>query len=155
MERKAQILVQKIVENRLSISLAESCTGGMITSLLVGIPGVSDILLEGLVTYSNESKMKRLGVKRDTLEKFGAVSAETVHEMLSGLETQVGIAVSGIAGPGGGTQEKPVGTVFIGAKKGDQRVVKRFNFDGDRMKIRTLSTESAIELALQLFEKEQ
>ena len=120
----------------MNISTAESCTGGMIASRLVDVPGVSSVLKEGVVTYSNEAKIKRLGVKKETLEKYGAVSEETVREMVLGLASDIAIATTGIAGPDGGTQEKPVGLVYIGIRVKDKVYVERKIFNGSRNKVR-------------------
>ncbi|QQB74046.1 CinA family nicotinamide mononucleotide deamidase-related protein [Fusobacterium canifelinum] len=120
----------------LTISTAESCTGGMIASKLIEVPGISENFIEGIVSYSNEAKIKRLKVKKETLEKYGAVSEEVAREMLAGLKTDVGISTTGIAGPGGGTKDKPVGLVYIGVKVKDEVRVFRRELKGDRNKIR-------------------
>ena len=123
-------------EKPLTISTAESCTGGMIASKLIEVPGISENFVEGIVSYSNEAKIKRLKVKKETLEKYGAVSEEVAREMLAGLNTDIGISTTGIAGPGGGTKDKPVGLVYIGIKvKNEVRVFRR-ELKGDRNKIR-------------------
>lgn len=149
-----EVLVEKLKEKNLKISLAESCTGGMIAEKIVSVSGASDVFEEGLVTYSNEAKMKRLGVTKKTLDKYGAVSEETVEEMLKGLKTTVGIAVSGIAGPLGGTVEKPVGTVVIGIKYNERFIIKKHLFKGDREKIRIRACYEAISSLLQILRKE-
>ena len=123
-------------EKPLTISTAESCTGGMVASKLIEVPGISENFIESIVSYSNEAKIKRLKVKKETLEKYGAVSEEVAREMLAGLKTDVGISTTGIAGPGGGTKDKPVGLVYIGIKvKNEVKVFKR-ELKGDRNKIR-------------------
>lgn len=125
LEKKVVELIKKLGMN---ISTAESCTGGMIASRLIDVPGVSEIFKEGIVSYSNDAKMKRLGVKKETLEKYGAVSKETAKEMVMGLDSDIAIATTGIAGPDGGTPEKPVGLVYIGIKvKNDIYVEKNFS----------------------------
>ena len=126
----------------------------MIAEKLVSVSGASDVFEEGLVTYSNEAKMKRLGVKKETLDNRGAVSEETVEEMLKGLKTTIGIAVSGIAGPLGGTVEKPVGTVVIGIKYNERYIIKKHLFKGDREKIRIRACYEAISSLLQILRKE-
>ena len=123
-------------EKPLTISTAESCTGGMIASKLIEVPGISTNFIEGIVSYSNEAKIKRLKVKKETLEKYGAVSEEVAREMLTGLKTDVGISTTGIAGPDGGTKDKPVGLVYIGIKVKDEVKVFRRELKGDRNKIR-------------------
>ena len=120
----------------LTISTAESCTGGMIASKLIEVPGISENFIEGIVSYSNEAKIKRLKVKKETLEKYGAVSEEVAREMLAGLKTDIGISTTGIAGPGGGSKDKPVGLVYIGIKVKDEVKVFKRELKGDRNKIR-------------------
>ena len=123
-------------EKPLTISTAESCTGGMIASKLIEVPGISENFIESIVSYSNEAKIKRLKVKKETLEKYGAVSEEVAREMLTGLKTDIGISTTGIAGPDGGTKEKPVGLVYIGIKVKDEVKVFKRELKGDRNKIR-------------------
>ena len=123
-------------EKPLTISTAESCTGGMIASKLIEVPGISENFIESIVSYSNEAKIKRLKVKKETLEKYGAVSEEVAREMLEGLKTDIGISTTGIAGPGGGTKDKPVGLVYIGIKVKDEVKVFKRELKGDRNKIR-------------------
>lgn len=120
----------------LTISTAESCTGGMIASKLIEVPGISENFMESIVSYSNEVKIKRLKVKKETLEKYGAVSEEVAREMLAGLKTDVAISTTGIAGPGGGSKEKPVGLVYIGIRVKDKIKIFRRELKGDRNKIR-------------------
>jgi len=123
-------------EKPLTISTAESCTGGMIASKLIEVPGISENFIEAIVSYSNEAKIKRLKVKKETLEKYGAVSEEVAREMLAGLKTDIGISTTGIAGPDGGTKNKPVGLVYIGIKVKDEVKVFKRELKGDRNKIR-------------------
>jgi nicotinamide-nucleotide amidase len=140
-----EVCLLKVLDKKgYNIKLAESCTGGMIASTLVGLSGVSKIFDESMVTYSNISKMKRLGVKSETLEKYGAVSEECVREMLLGLDSDTAIAVSGIAGPLGGTDEKPVGTVYIGIRVKDYINIERHNIKGDREKVRIRTTYNSL-----------
>ena len=123
-------------EKPLTISTAESCTGGMIASKLIEVPGISENFIESIVSYSNEAKIKRLKVKKETLEKYGAVSEEVAREMLAGLKTDIAISTTGIAGPGGGTKDKPVGLVYIGIKVKDEVKIFKRELKGDRNKIR-------------------
>ena len=123
-------------EKPLTISTAESCTGGMVASKLIEVPGISENFMESIVSYSNEAKIKRLKVKKETLEKYGAVSEEVAREMLAGLKTDVAISTTGIAGPGGGSKEKPVGLVYIGIRVKDKIKIFRRELKGDRNKIR-------------------
>lgn len=139
-----------LVEKNMTIAVSESCTGGMVSSKLINYPGISQSFLEGCVTYSNEAKMKRLGVKKDTLDKFGAVSEETAIEMARGvaksLGANIGVSTTGIAGPGGGTDEKPVGLVYIGLYINGEIKVKKCNLAGSREKIRSRATSEALNL---------
>lgn len=115
---KETIIVKKLIEKGYHISCAESCTGGMITATLINVPDASKVLDSGIITYSNESKMRYLGVKLETIETYGVVSEEVAKEMAAGIaacnQADIGVSVSGIAGPGGGTRKKPVGTVCFG-----------------------------------------
>lgn len=137
-----------LVEKNLTIAVSESCTGGMVSSTLIDYPGISQVFMEGCVTYSNEAKMSRLGVKKETLDNFGAVSTETAIEMAKGvamnLKTNVGLSTTGIAGPGGGTTEKPVGLVYIGLYINGKTKVKKLNLAGSREKIRVKATKEAL-----------
>lgn len=121
---------------KLSLSTAESCTGGGIAALITSVPGSSDYFNGGIVAYSNEVKMSLLHVSAETLERYGAVSRETVTEMVKGamktLKTDCAVATSGIAGPGGGTPEKPVGTVWIAAAYKDEIVTMKQEGDDGR-----------------------
>ena len=119
-----------------TLAVAESCTGGMLASTIVGLSGVSEIFIEGLVTYSNESKINRLNVDKNIIERYGAVSKEVAEAMVFGLKAKVAISTTGIAGPNGGTLEKPVGLVYVGLKVKDKIKSFKFNFTGDRERIR-------------------
>ena len=146
-EEKAVELLKK---NGLTVSTAESCTGGLLAGQMINVPGASDVIKVGFVTYSNKAKRKYLGVKRSTLDKFGAVSKECAKEMVKGLleETgaDAGLATTGIAGPDGGTDEKPVGLVYIGCDVcGSVKVIER-RFDGTRQEIRQKTVTEALNL---------
>lgn len=138
-----------LIENNLSIATAESCTGGLLCGRLVNYPGISKCLVEGIVTYSNDSKMNRIGVKKETLENFGAVSEETALEMAKGVAktsgADIGISTTGIAGPSGGTDEKPVGLVYIGYYIQGKSFAKRFVFPGNRESIRNRTVTVALD----------
>lgn len=133
-----------------TLALAESCTGGMIASRLVDCAGASQVLLEGHVTYSNEVKQRVLGVSAQTLSSEGAVSEACAREMAEGARRISGadwaLSVTGIAGPGGATPEKPVGLVYIGVSGGQETQVKRFQFTGDRARVRELSCLNALDM---------
>ncbi len=140
-------------EKPLTISTAESCTGGMVASKLIEVPGISENFIESIVSYSNEAKIKRLKVKKETLEKYGAVSEEVAREMLAGLKTDVGISTTGIAGPDGGTKDKPVGLVYIGIKVKNEVKVFRRELKGDRNKIRQRAMMHALYNLLKILSK--
>ncbi len=145
-----QAVVQLMLENGMTLSTAESLTGGMLTSRLVNVPGVSDVLKQGFVTYSNKAKRKYLGVKRGTLDKRGAVSEQTAKEMAKGgasqTKTNVCVALTGIAGPDGGSEEKPVGLTYIAVCIEGKVKVKEYLFSGERQKIRESATTAALTL---------
>lgn len=115
---KQEVLVRILIEKGFTISFAESCTGGKMAGAVVDVPDASKVLNASFVTYSNEAKMKYVNVSNDTLDRYGAVSEQTAKEMAQGVakvnNAQVGVGITGIAGPGGGTNEKPVGTVCFG-----------------------------------------
>lgn len=133
-----------------TVTAAESCTGGMFSARLINTPGASEVYNSGVITYANEAKEKYLGVRHETLAEFGAVSEETAGQMAIGAAAAAGadasIGITGLAGPDGGTDEKPVGTVYIGCSVRGEVTVKRFLFKGNREKIRTLSVQNALDL---------
>lgn len=142
-----------------TMTCAESCTGGLIASRVVNVPGVSEVFKAGFVTYANEAKQKLLGVREETLIQFGAVSRQTAEEMVRGAakaaEADVAISVTGIAGPDGGTKEKPVGLVYIGCYVRGDVLVKEYHFDGDRMQVRQSSAEAALKQLLVCLQEQQ
>ncbi len=142
----------KLEKAGLTLAVAESCTGGRICDRLTDVPGSSEHFKGGIVVYSNESKVKFLDVSPETLKAHGAVSEECAREMASGVArafgADVGISVTGIAGPGGATPQKPVGLVFIGMAMKKEQAVFRYLFDGDRRSIKAQATEQALRLAL-------
>lgn len=133
LEKKVVELLKKL---NMNISTAESCTGGMLASKLIDVPGISEVFYEGVVSYSNEAKINRLGVRKETLDKYGAVSEEVAKEMVMGLTTDVALSTTGIAGPDGGSEEKPVGLVYMGIRIKDKIYVEKRVFRGDRNKVR-------------------
>ena len=141
-------LTKLLIKKEYTMTTAESCTGGMIAARMVNAPGVSAVLKSGFITYANEAKEELLGVSHDTLEKFGAVSRETAEEMAEGAvkaaHTDAAIAVTGIAGPDGGTKEKPVGLVYIGVNVRGNVEVREYHFSGSRQKIRESVTAAAL-----------
>lgn len=141
-------LTKLLMKKKYTMTTAESCTGGMIAARMVNAPGVSAVLKSGFITYANEAKEELLGVSHDTLEKFGAVSRETAKEMAEGAvkaaHTDAAVAVTGIAGPDGGTKEKPVGLVYIGVNVRGNVEVREYHFSGSRQKIRESVTAAAL-----------
>ena len=145
-------LLQK---NKMFFTSAESCTGGLLSQSIVSVPGSSAWFGCSFITYSNISKQKILGVSKDTLKAFGAVSEEVVKEMVTGAldesHADLGIAISGIAGPGGGTDERPVGTVCVAWKlKGSETIKSTFLFEGNRNEVRYQTVITGLEGAIEL-----
>lgn len=143
-------VVELLEANKLTISTAESCTGGMLASRLINVPGVSEVFKSGYITYSNKAKRRILGVKRPVLDKYGAVSKQTAEEMAKGAafisKADVCVSVTGIAGPDGGSKEKPVGLVYIACNVKGTITVKEYHFDGSRSKIRESTVSAALTL---------
>ena len=143
-----ETVAQMLVKRNKTIAVAESCTGGLVASRLIEYPGISSVLLEGAVTYSNEAKMRRLGVKRETLEAYGAVSAETAVEMAEGIAkssgASIGLSTTGVAGPGP-SEGKPEGLVFIGVYIEGKTYVKELNLAGKRNVIRERAAYNALD----------
>ena len=140
----------------LRLATAESCTGGLVGHRITNIPGSSDYFQGGIISYSNDAKMRLLGVSRETLERHGAVSRETVLEMARGVQaalgSDIGLSISGIAGPGGGSPEKPTGTVWIGLSAPGQEIARHYLFQGDRLAVKEQSAEAAMRLLLDYLE---
>ena len=132
MKKLSQKIVKLLSKKRLKISFAESCTGGLLSSSITSISGSSKVFTLGLVTYSNKSKINILKVPKKIIMKHGAVSYETCLSMVKNLykisRTNISLSITGVAGPKGGTKQKPVGLVFIGVKKGNKTLVKKFLF---------------------------
>jgi len=142
-------IIQKLTEQKQTLSFAESCTGGRIAAAFTAVSGASNILNGSCVTYSNKIKHQWLGVEVGVLEKYGAVSKECVSQMLDGIQkmaqSDYAIAVSGIAGPTGGTEFKPVGTVYIGILSPQNQEIFHCHFKGNREEVQERSTQFAIE----------
>ncbi len=151
--------VQALIKKGYTITTAESCTGGMIASALIGVAGASAVYKEGYITYANEAKHKLLSVREETLESFGAVSEQTAYEMALGAakaaNAEVSLISTGIAGPGGGTKEKPVGLVYIGCCVNGKVTVEKNLFQGDRLCVRQQTVQQALKLLLDCMEKEK
>jgi len=142
-------IIQKLIKQNHTISFAESCTGGRIAAAFTSVSGASAVLDGSVVTYSNDIKHQWLGVEKEVLENFGAVSAECVYQMLEGVKKLSGadyaLAVSGIAGPTGGSESKPVGTVYIGLLTPSSKEVFDCLFEGDRETVQEQSTSFSIQ----------
>ena len=132
MKKISQKIVRLLGKKKFKISFAESCTGGLLSSTITQISGSSKVFTIGFVTYSNQSKINTLKVPENTIRKYGAVSYETCLSMVKNLnkisKTNISVSVAGIAGPKGGTKKKPVGLVFIGIKKGNKTLVRKYLF---------------------------
>lgn len=152
-----EVEIGRLLEKReWKLALAESCTGGLVGHRITNIPGSSGYFMGGVVCYSNEAKSVILGVSQATLDVFGAVSRETVLEMARGAKklfnADIAASVSGIAGPGGGTLGKPVGTTWIGLAAGDGGWAREFRFSGDREQNKAASAEAALQMILDCLE---
>lgn len=152
-----ELLIGRLLsERKLSLATAESCTGGLVASRITDVPGSSAYFWGGIVAYSYEAKAALLGVSWDTLNGKGAVSRETVIEMARGarkaLGADIAVSVSGIAGPGGGTPEKPVGSTWIGLATPSGEEARHFVWDGDRIRNKQLSSEAALQFILDYLE---
>jgi nicotinamide-nucleotide amidase len=149
-ESLPETCARMLTDDHQTLAVAESCTGGMVASELVAIPGCSNFLLEGCVTYSDAAKVSRLGVKQETLDQFGAVSEQCAREMAEGMRKSSGadyaLATTGIAGPDGGTEENPVGTIYIALARQSETLVKRIQLFGERARIREIATLHAFDM---------
>ena len=143
-----EVTVNLLIKNNLKISTAESCTAGLIASKIGSVSGASAILDQAFVTYANEAKMKLVGVKQETLDKFGAVSEQTAKEMAEGVRvasnSDIGVSSTGIAGPDGGTKEKPVGLIYVGVSDKDKTEVYKLNLNYNRNKNREMTALHAL-----------
>lgn len=143
-----QEIAELLIRNHMTVTTAESCTGGLVAGRLINAAGISAAYRQGYITYANEAKHKLLGVKNKTLRKHGAVSRQTAKQMAKGAaaaaKADAAISVTGIAGPDGGTKEKPVGLVYIGCYVQGKVTVKECHFSGNRSEIRQATVESAL-----------
>ena len=148
-----EAVVDLLLANRLTVTTAESCTGGLLSARLINVPGVSEVFKSGQVTYSNKAKHKLLGVKKPSLDKYGAVSENVAKQMAKGAavssKADVAVAITGIAGPDGGTAQKPVGLVYIACSVCGKMKIKEYHFSGSRSKIRENSVTAALTLMRQ------
>ena len=151
MKKLSQKIVRLLTKKRLKISFAESCTGGLLSSTITQISGSSKVFTIGLITYSNQSKINTLKVPKNTIRKYGAVSYETCLSMVKNLnkisKTNISVSVTGIAGPKGGSKKKPVGLVFIGIKKVNKTLVRKYLF---KNKKRSAIQRAAVSKSLNL-----
>jgi nicotinamide-nucleotide amidase len=147
MEKKA---TEILLKRKLTIAVAESCTGGLVADSLTNIPGSSSYFICGIVAYANSAKIKLLHVKPQTLKKHGAVSQETAIELARNIKrlakTSIGLSTTGIAGPGGGTEAKPVGTVFMAIAIGRHAYFKKYLFSGNRLDIKHQAKNASLQL---------
>jgi len=151
--KKVHFIVEQLKQNNQSISFAESCTGGRVASAFTAVEGVSAVLNGSVVSYSNAIKHEWLGVSNEVLENYGAVSRECVEQMLTGVanmaQSDYALAISGIAGPDGGTEFKPVGTVYVGVLTPDGLEVTHNLFEGNREAVQKQATDKAIDMLYQ------
>ena len=156
MQLLSKKIVKILIKKKLTISLAESCTGGMVSSAITDISGSSSVFALGLIVYSNKSKTKLLKIPKKIIKKYGAVSKEICLNMVKNInkisKTNISLSVTGIAGPGGGTKKKPVGLVYVGIKKGNKIEVKKYLFKNKgRAYIRKKIVNTSLKLILRTF----
>ncbi|MBW8011879.1 MAG: CinA family protein [Chloroflexi bacterium] len=155
-ETKEAVIGSKLRKKGLRLAVAESCTGGLIGHRITNVPGSSTYYMGSVTAYAYDAKVRLLGVSWKTLETYGAVSEETVSEMALGvrraLASDLGLSVSGIAGPGGGTPEKPVGYVCLGLSSAQDSFTRTYHFEGDRSAVKEQSAEAALQFLLDYLE---
>jgi len=151
-----QLVANRLLEYQQKVCTAESCTGGLIAKTFTDLAGSSDWFERGFVTYSNDAKNEMLAVPASLIEDYGAVSEAVATAMASGAlrhsKADYSIAVTGVAGPGGGSDDKPVGTVWIAVASAEQMVARRYQFDGDRQAVRVATMQTALAMLLDLLE---
>ncbi len=148
-------LIKVLTKKKLRISFAESCTGGLLSSTITSISGASKVFNLGIVTYSNQAKIKVLKINENIIKKYGAVSHECCSAMVNNLskisKANINVSVTGIAGPSGGTKQKPVGLVYIGIKKGKKTLIKKYLFrNKKRSSIQSATVQKTLDLVLQI-----
>ena len=151
MNKISKLVVSRLKSKKINLSVAESCTGGMLAQNITSVSGASKVFAFGIITYSNQSKIKYLNVPREIIKKYGAVSEECCYSMLVNLEkiskSNLCVVITGVAGPNGGTKMKPVGLVYIGIKKGKKFKINNFLFkDQNRDSIRKRSVKKTLEI---------
>ncbi len=153
MQKIEEQVFELLKQHRITLSTAESATGGMIASMLVNVPGISEFFQEGYVTYSNDAKVKMIGVDRALIDTYGVVSREVAENMAFSAartaETDAALSVTGVAGPDGGTDDCPVGTVYIGCFFKGKTVVEHHIFAGNRLEVRRAAAERALQLLIE------
>lgn len=156
-DKALELITSYLIKNNITLSTAESCTGGLLSSKITSKAGISQIFLGGVVSYSNASKENILKVNKESLMEYGAVSKEVAKEMAIGcsrlFKTDIAISITGIAGPSGGSLDKPVGLVYIGIKYRDEILIKKCNFKGSRDSIRESTVQKVMELLANLIEE--
>ena len=156
---KIDDIIRTLIDHGISISTAESCTGGLIASSIVKYSGVSSIYEEGYVTYSEGAKSRMIGVHPETIHTYGVVSHPVAMEMASSVRrcsgSDIGLSTTGVAGPGGGDEKTPVGTVYIACSIGTKTITRRYHFHGTRTMIRNAATEKAFQLLRECLQKAQ
>lgn len=152
-ETLVDVVMQKIISLGYTISVAESCTGGLVSARLIDYPGASNAFINGITAYSNESKIRLLNIDESVLDKYGAVSEQTATAMCQNIaqinNTNIGICTTGIAGPSGGSDDKPVGLVYLGVSINGNTKIKKMHFNGNRSRIRNSATAALIEMLRQ------
>jgi nicotinamide-nucleotide amidase len=150
-DKMERVVEKALTRRRMTLAVAESCTGGLICHWLTNVPGSSECFKQGIIAYGNSAKTSLLRLPEETLKKFGAVSKETVEAMAKGVRevssADIGIATTGIAGPGGGTTEKPVGLTYIGLAQGSKVVSEKHHFSGGRELIKIQAAQAALDFA--------
>ena len=152
---KAKKLVDKLIKKKIQISFAESCTGGMLSSAITSVNGSSKVFNVGLVTYSNQAKIKLLKISKKIIKKHGAVSMQCCLSMVNNLKkvckSDICVSITGVAGPTGGSKEKPVGLVYIGIKKGSKIMINKYLFKNkNRISIQKATVKKALELIFKI-----
>ena len=157
MQKIEEQVFQLLKQHKISLSTAESATGGMIASMLVNVPGISEFFQEGYVTYSNDAKVKMIGVDRTLIDTYGVVSREVAENMAISAartaRTDAALSVTGVAGPDGGTEDCPVGTVFIGCFFKGKTVIEHHIFVGNRQEVREAAAKRALSLLIEQMEE--
>ena len=153
---KEKKLLEILSKKKLTLAVAESCTGGALSNRLTNIPGSSRVFLLGIIAYSNEAKNKILKIPKSVIQAKGAVSSETAKLMAAKIAklsgSSIGIAITGIAGPRGASKDKPVGTVFIAVASDKKIIAKKFYFSGNRLQIKIKTTEKALDMLLKFIQ---